>query len=1163
MRTFNPYRFAAVSIPKSMLVLGLLLASFLMPGALRAQNAVTGAITGVVTDPTGAVVAGATVKIVDTATNTKTTVVTNEQGRYTASLLKPSKYEVTVLGNGMASRPVTIPVLVGQIPNVDLVVGLVGNNVTVDVSAQSAQLVDTQSPATITTLTESQVQNLPAPGGDITTVAFTAPGVVLNSGGAYGNFSSNGLPGTSNLYVLNGYDDEDPFLNLNNSGSSNLTLGQGEISEAAVVQNGYGVQYGRAAGIIINWTTKSGGNKFHGGASYFYNGSVLNANDWFIKQGGGNRPKAISNQWAVNGGGPIIKDKLFFFADYEGLRYTLPASGYVAFPTPAFQQAVLANVPSAVVPFYQQAFGLYNSSPNFARAIPVVTGNGPLQDVTGTMGCGSAALLGPNGTGLPDGTPGGTFGTTSSCTQAALGTSSNHNQEWLFTSRVDWNISDKHRIFGRYKMDRGTQPTYTSFVSPLFNTLSSQPSYEGQLNDTYVFSSHITNQFIFAANWYTAYFGPANTAATLAAFPTYLSSISDGGSNYSTAYAGNLVLGLNNNYINGRNVTQYQFVDDLSVIKGNHTLRFGYDFRRNDISDYDAQQNFAGTYGLYMADFASGVMGTGNALSPSTVAPSVFSQSLTNQKTAYLALYNIGAYAQDEWQIVPRLKLTLGVRFDRTGNPLCNNNCFTLYNGSFPYSKVTTSTPYNTLLNANQPHPFAGVQKINPQGRFGFNYDVNGDGRTVIRGGFGMFTDLYPAGLLDGFIQNLPNVYRANIATGNVGPSTISGTAANSSLQSFNAVESGFHSGASSSSLSAAVPSFATPGVILGPSTFKNPTYLEFNLQVQRQISKTDAVILAYVGNTGYNEIIWNGTVNAASLTGFGGLPTAQPDPNFGASTDYTNAAHSNYNGASVTYKHIDGKGLTVDVTYTYSKALDDASNGGTTNEPYNYNSYFGGTNYQIDPFSVRRLNYSVADYDIRNSLSLDWVYEMPFHFQRFITNEVLGGWTFAGKSFYRAGQPFSVYNTGASGLNMTNAAGSVTNQSGVLVDVINPNMNRHCGASAAVTPCFSTSDFVDYTSQADFGNLPRNQFTGPHYADTDLSLSKKVVRRESLNLMIGASAFNAFNHPNFALPSSNIAAGGLGSITSIAAPPTSPYGSFQGAGVGGRVIQVFGKFNF
>ncbi len=472
-------KFIPISPQRLLLALGLLFAALLLPGLLQAQNAVTGALTGVVQDSTGAIVPGANVKIVDTATNATINVTTNDAGRYSAPLLKPSKYEVSATASGLSASPTIVTVLVGQVPTVDLTVNPTGSNTTIEVSSQAAQLTDTQSPASITTLTESQIQNLPAPGGDITTVAFTAPGVVLNSGGAYGNFSSDGLPGVSNLFVLNGYDDEDPFLNLNNSGSSNLTLGQGEISEAAVVQNGYSVQYGRAAGAIINWTTKSGSNHFHGAADYWYNGSALNANDWFRNQAGIGRPKAVSNQWALNGGGPIIKDKLFFFADYEGLHYVLPASGYVAFPTQAFEQALLARVPLANVPFYQQAFGLYNASPNYAHATAVTNGTGLLQDSTGTMGCGSAAALGIPSSG------GGTFGTTASCTAAAVGTASNQNQEWLFTSRVDWNISDKNKLFGRYKMDRGSQPTYTNFVSPYFNTVSKQPAYEGQLNDTY------------------------------------------------------------------------------------------------------------------------------------------------------------------------------------------------------------------------------------------------------------------------------------------------------------------------------------------------------------------------------------------------------------------------------------------------------------------------------------------------------------------------------------------------------------------------------------------------------------------------------------------------------------------------------------------------------
>ncbi len=483
-----------------------------------------------------------------------------------------------------------------------------------------------------------------------------------------------------------------------------------------------------------------------------------------------------------------------------------------------------------------------------------------------------------------------------------------------------------------------------------------------------------------------------------------------------------------------------------------------------------------------MSDFANG------ALSPTD--GSEFTQALTNQKTAYLALYNVGVYAQDEWQIRPRLKLTGGIRFDRTGNPLCNNNCFSLYNGAFPYASVTTSTPYDKLVNADQPHPFSSVQRINPQGRFGFNYDVTGDGHTVVRGGVGMFTDLYPAGFLDGFIDNLPNVYNATIVSGNVGSAQVPGTAMANALASFNGVEAGFKNGASSSSLANTIPSYAPPTFTIGPPEFKNPTYLEFNLQVQHQFSKSDAIIVGYAGNVGYDEIITNGAVNAYSPTGFGGLPTAQPDPNFAGVTSYTNAAHSNYNGTSITYKHADNKGLTVDATYTYSKAMDDSSNGGITNEPYNFNSYYAKSNWQIDPYSVGHLNYSVSDYDIRNSFQLDFVYALPFQFHNRIENQVLSGWTVSGKSFYRSGQPFTVYNSAASGANTGG-----TDLGGVLVDIRQPahQLPLRCRCRDHTLP-FDNLRLHPYNAQTDFGNAARNQFNGPHYADTDLALQNKAV---------------------------------------------------------------------
>jgi hypothetical protein len=234
------------------------------PPFAYAQSNVTGGLSGVVADSAGAVVPGAKVTVTDASTDAKLTVATNAEGRYTVGLLRPGVYKVTASVSNMSSSTLEVTVILGTTATGDIRVTPTGSNTIVEVSESALPMVDTQNIALATTFNQEQIQNLPTPGGDVTTVAFTAPGVVVNVGGEDGNFSSDGLPGESNLFVLNGFDDQDPFNNLNNSGSSNLSLGQGELADATVIQNAYNSQYGRAAGAIIEYTTKTGGNKFHG-----------------------------------------------------------------------------------------------------------------------------------------------------------------------------------------------------------------------------------------------------------------------------------------------------------------------------------------------------------------------------------------------------------------------------------------------------------------------------------------------------------------------------------------------------------------------------------------------------------------------------------------------------------------------------------------------------------------------------------------------------------------------------------------------------------------------------------------------------------------------------------------------------------------------------------
>jgi hypothetical protein len=1173
---FKRLKNAAVAL--SILALAGLAAVSLAPVAY-AQTETTGALSGIVEDGTGAVVPGATVVVTDPGTGAVRTVVTNAEGHYTVPLLNPGTYKVTASAAGLQSDTLQATVILGTTVPADIKVTPKGDKTIVEVSSTSLPLVDTQNVALATSFNEEQIQELPTPGGDVTTVAFTAPGVVVNAGGAYGNFSSDGLPGISNLFVLNGFDNQDPFLNLNNSGSSNLTLGQGELQEATVVQNGYNSQYGRAAGAIINYTTKSGTNKFHGMADYNYNGTVLNANGWFNNFYDSPRPHAVSNEWALNAGGPIIKDKVFFFADWEGLRYVLPgAGGLINYPSPQFQAATLAEVPAEAQSFYATTFKIYQGAPSYGSATPLALGG------TTNGGCGDVA-----GDPAPGG---GTFGTTVPCMTEAFGQANNINKEWLFTGRGDWRISDKHSIYGRYKMDRGSQPTSTNFINPLFNAISIQPEYEGQFNDSYLISSNKTNVFVAASNWYSAYFGPLNPAASYALYPWYNETDAGLDGSGTAAAPGMATLGVPFYLTQGRNVAQYQLEDDFNWIVGKHTFKFGGNFRRDLVSDYDAQilTVFPLAENLDLNTFYHGFLNPtyyGTPGHPSVTG--VYVQNYTLSSTAHVALYNLGAYVQDEWQALPKLKLTLGVRIDRTGNPLCHQGCFSQYVGGFPNSGASVTQPYSTSfggsVNSLNWHPFPSVQVLNFQPRAGFNYAVSD--KTEVRGGVGIFSDLYPAGFLDGVVQNFPNVNEEEVLSGTLAPSG-SGSVNNNAATANSVVQGGYFTGKSvtqmAETLGAAGVPFSPPAInAYFPGTFKTPEYAEYSLQVQRQITRTDAVIVTYAGNYGYDEVLINPYLNPSDgLYGYGssyaqpwgqignlgGYGAQPPDPSFARVSAYTNNAHSNYSGGMISFKH-NGNGLTGQVSYTYSHSLDTVSNGGE-GEPFNGGSI---TNQLSPSLGAGNVNYSNSDYDIRNNLVNDLVYEEPYKSTNKILDYLAGGWTLGAKNYYRTGEPFSILNSTLSGYGYSNLGTTFMAERapGVTKLYNKSSSNAHGGVYGNVLgPCSQYVGFIDggcsassTVIQSTFGNVRRNTLYGPHYFDTDLSLLKKFSIREKMTFALGANAYNVWNHANFSNPNASLGSSSFGLITSVNAPPTSPYGSFQGAAVTQRVLQVHGKITF
>ena len=423
------------------------------------------------------------------------------------------------------------------------------------------------------------------------------------------------------------------------------------MQEVAVVTNGYTAQYGRMAGVQMDSVTKSGSNQFHGNANYFYNGTVLNANDWFNPSTNTPRPFAVNNQWSASFGGPIIKNKTFFFADTEGLRYTLPSTQNIFLPTAAFETAVLNNLTAngrgAEIPFYNQMFSLYNNAPGHANYSPVSAAADP------TQGCADLTSFSGFGAG---GAPCALF-------NHASGT--NHNKEWLLAVRVDQNIGTKDKLFGRVHIDRGSQPTGTDLIDPQnFNTLSVQPEDDGQLNETHVFSPNVVNQLVASGMWYSAVFTEATPVGSRFNVLPYNSVTLNG----ILSNLGGIQVA-NTGFPQGRNATQYQILDDLSINHGNHTFKVGVNFRRNSISDFGNEINAYGTVGFSnLTDFANGLLTPANG--------NGYSQNFTEFPRNPLAVYSLGIYFQDEWTIKSNLRLTAAIRADRNSNAVCETNCF-------------------------------------------------------------------------------------------------------------------------------------------------------------------------------------------------------------------------------------------------------------------------------------------------------------------------------------------------------------------------------------------------------------------------------------------------------------------------------------------------------
>jgi hypothetical protein len=1162
------------------------LAGFTVAG--RAQSGTSGAISGTVADSSGALLPNAAVTATETNTKTVRSGITDANGHYVFSQVNPGTYQVTVLASGFAaasSEPT--PVAVGRNVALNFSLHPASSSQTVEVTAQQG-LLSLDNPNTTTSLSAEAIKNLPNPGQDLTYLAQFAQGALMNTAGSasdakaaggYGNVEFNGLPATSNGYILDGYDSNDPWLGLNIGLATNLVIGLDAVQEATVNTNSFSVDQGRYAVAQVNFITKSGTNAFHGDVSEIWNGSLLNAENYFLHANDtpGNvtrKPRDVVNEFGVSVGGPIRRNKLFFFAHYEGIRIALPIVTPTTLPTPAYQQYVLSqlaiggydpvtgtDLPAqpAEIPFYKNMFSLLpapGGSPVAITACPL--------DASGNL---LPAL--PSGT-LLDG---------SGCATQQQRSLNNSDSENLIVLKIDHTINAKDSIWYRFQQDTGLQAEWTDPINSIFDAYSPQPQRTLVVGYTHLFSSTLVNQFNPGASWYSSIFEPNNYSQVQQTFPIVLAP--NGDSVPFTAIGG-----LNDTFPQGRKVTQWQINDNLTWTRGKHTLHFGINIRRVDTSDYDLGEGTVPTVAYNdLAEFTYGAAYT---------AQQNFPVSLKER----VGVGNLEYYAMDTYKPSPKATITYGMRVTWNTNVTSSQALFSRMAGSFLDASHETNQPLNQVVLANVHNLFAATPLFVYQPRVSIAHQVRP--HTAVHAGFGVFNDIIPQQIADSGLMNAPSdpsftgglagqVGGVGIAP-NVPDSAVDATvSANQSFQTIfrsgGAPCAAIQPGAPTCPLAVSLNTFPT-------GTLKTPYYYQFNFGIEQQVGLRGNLRVDYVGTRGLHEpyqVQLNGYQNVCSGC-FAPFPHQQPlDQRFANVSEFQTGANSIYHGLQTAYTQQWG-GLTLRGNYTFSHCLDEVSNGGLL--------AFSTQGLESPLPGELSKQYASCDYDVRQNVSAYGMYQVPFHSSSPLLRQMLGGWSFSETAFLHSGVPFSVlsqsYSANGNGLfQASNPAQTVQfavpNYANRVPGVPLYRKAPYPGVTVSGTKQWLNPDafvsVVDPTTGAcntgtlgvqndspvtcQFGDSGRNSVRGPHFTYSDMFITKTFPLRKGIHLRIDGQLFNAFNHPNFALPSTvqagvpGAAISRFGTLQSTTSPPTGLLGVGLGGDSSPRMIAFQGRIEF
>ncbi len=1014
------------------------LASF--AGVLRAQTQLA-TVFGTVTDPSGAAIPGAQITIANQSTGWKRDTVTDTAGEYHLAGLPTGGYSLRIEKAGFESQIRDLVELTSAAEvmiNAKLAIGGVAQQTTV--SANVAGIDSTTS--TVTGLfPEQSLTELPLNNRDLFSAVTLEPGVAPNpssapsflSNGKSGQVAINGIRSNMTNVLIDGIDATDPVWGYSPGGASGFFLGLNEFAEVRVLTQTFNAEYGGHGGAVIDMTTKSGSNQFHGSLWELHRDASLDAKNYF-DLGASPIPPFVRNQFGAGIGGPLKRDHTFFFANYEGFRQVQATTAISTVPDALAHQGLL---PSAGNPS-----GCSNATPSGCVAIPM---NPLIQPFLNLL--------------PPSNGPENGDGTGELITANKGATREDHGMV-----RIDHNFSNTHSLFVRYTVDDssslvpyvGTPPGTYAPGFPAFHVARNQYA---TVQDRTIFGPEWINELRFGVNRTTASSSVDNT------HPGLSISLVPGRPFGMIDIAGESLIGNFAAFPLGDFSTVYQVQDQVSRTIGRHSLKFGVDLRRlQDNGPLDF-----GVNGLYSFQDLTPF---GLQASSNNPALEFFLQGLplsyvgvnpsnADSDRGYRETIASG-FAQDFMRVNSRLTVNVGLRYDFYSNP---TEAFGRLS-AFP-NPATDSAPTVGKLFAGTP-----LDLLSPQA--GFAWNVFGDGKTVVRSGFGIYRDQLPA-FLWGVDRFLPPFF---------------------SVEEF--VFPQFLS-----PLNAAVTQPLDPFATTYHPKF--PYALEYNLNVERELSAGMILTVGYFGARG-NHLTREAEENPFELATGQRYNPNLPSPLLTVLTD----AQSFYNSFQVSVSKRYAHRFFWQASYTWAHSVDDASvdfSVESVNDPPDSQNIFD-----------RKGSRGPSDFDLRNNFVANAVYSLPGR------GRLLGGWQASAVANAHSGSPFTPM------LDFDNA----DVQS--LLTAERPNLvgNPYAGvcpngARVGRVQCWFNPSAYAVPPVGEFGNAGRNSLLGPAFAQFDLALHKDFPITERDKITVGVEAYNLFNHPNFGVPSNTQSALSLG----------------------------------